>query len=334
MSGTTSGLVLGVDGGGTSTTAWLAKAQSGDIVGRGHSGASNPKSVGRDSARRALEQARTIALTSAGLEPSAVAAVCLGLAGVDRAEDRALVSAWVAPWAERSLIVNDAELVIEAATDHGWGIALIAGTGSICVGRSPDGRADRSGGWGHLIGDEGSAYGVAIEAMRRVVQWQDGRGPEEPGMALLLDALNAALGTESPTGWVSLLYDRDFDRTRIAALATVVADTADAGSHAACQVLHRAAGELARAVTAVYRRLGVPPTEQDPRMPLGLAGGFILGSTRLRQDLLERLEHDGVLVSHRLVTHPVAGAVRLAQKLAGWLRTNAPRENDNWTNEG
>ena len=310
-------LVLGVDGGGTSTTAWLAQIESGEIVGRGLGGASNPKSVGRDAARSALEIARQSALASAGLEPSPVAAVCLGLAGVDRAEDRAEVSAWIADWSERPLIVNDAELVIEAATDRGWGIALIAGTGSICVGRSPDGRVARSGGWGHLIGDEWSAYGVAIEAMRRVVRWHDGRSPEEPGGAMLREALNAALGTESPTGWITLLYDREFDRTRIAALATVVSSAADSGSHAARQVLHRAACELELSVAAVYRALGWEPPAPGPRVPLGLAGGFILGSTRLRQELQERLEHARVLVAHRLVPDPVAGAVRLARVLAG-----------------
>ena len=62
--------------------------------------------------------------------------------------------------------VNDGDLVVAAGTPEGWGVGLIAGTGSIAVGRAPDGRTARAGGWGHLIGDEGSAYGVVLDALR------------------------------------------------------------------------------------------------------------------------------------------------------------------------
>jgi N-acetylglucosamine kinase-like BadF-type ATPase len=309
-------LVLGLDGGGTSTTAWLARAETGEIVGRGQAGASNPKSAGREAARRSIERARAEALLHASLEPAPLVAVCLGLAGVDRAEDKAEVASWIAAWSERRLIVNDAELVIAAGSELGWGIGLIAGTGSICVGRAPDGRVTRSGGWGHLIGDEGSAYGVAIEAMRRLVRWNDGRDREVSGGAALRDALNTALGTGSPVGWVTILYDRDWDRTRIAGLATAVVTAANAGSQAAREVLHWAAAELALAVTSVYRSLGHEPGQNELRVPLALAGGFLLGAARLRKELLERLERARVEVEPQLVPDPVAGAVRLARVLA------------------
>jgi N-acetylglucosamine kinase-like BadF-type ATPase len=99
-----------------------------------------------------------------------VAVACLGLAGFDRPEDKQLLSEWAETghWAERLLLVNDGDLVVAAGTPEGWGVGVIAGTGSIAVARAPDGRKARAGGWGHLIGDEGSAYGTVLAALKKV----------------------------------------------------------------------------------------------------------------------------------------------------------------------
>jgi len=306
-------LVLGVDGGGTSTTAWLALADSGEVIGRGEGGPSNPKSVGKESARLALEQARNHAFAQAGLVAHAIGSVCLGLAGMDREADKAEVASWIEPWAVNRSIVNDAELVIAAANPLGWGIALIAGTGSICVGKSADGRFTRSGGWGHLIGDEGSAYGIAIEAMRRVVRVDDGRVQATTGDSLLRSHLNDSLHTMNSEGWVSLLYEGAFDRAFIASLATAVSQAAESGSLTAVEVLNWGAGELALAVTAVYRALGWNSGSGTP-VPLGLAGGFILNSSRYRNAVLEQLHAEGMLVRPALISDPAAGAVELARR--------------------
>ena len=105
--------------------------------------------------------------------------VCFGLAGFDRPDDRQLLAGWAdqARWGNRLVMVNDGDLVVAAGTPAGWGVGVIAGTGSIAVGRAPDGRTARAGGWGHLIGDEGSAYGVVLDALRLVARRWDGREP-------------------------------------------------------------------------------------------------------------------------------------------------------------
>src|SRR5262249_24385520 len=144
-------LLLGVDGGGTSTAAWLAGPGE-EVLGRGVSGPSNAKAVGMEAARRALRAAIPAPVGDPRVQPAPVAAACRGLAGFDRPDDRATLAGWAdeARVARRLVLVNDGDLVVAAGTPEGWGVGVIAGTGSIAVGRTPDGRTARAGGWGHL----------------------------------------------------------------------------------------------------------------------------------------------------------------------------------------
>ncbi|MFO0960645.1 MAG: BadF/BadG/BcrA/BcrD ATPase family protein [Isosphaeraceae bacterium] len=139
--------ILGIDGGGTSTTALLADSQ-GRILGRGTAGPSNAKAVGVEAARRALDGAIVAAFQDAGIDRSPAPVACFGLAGFDRPEDHALLRGWSSAelWAERLVLVNDGELVLAAGTPEGIGVGVISGTGSIAVGKGRDGRMSRAGG--------------------------------------------------------------------------------------------------------------------------------------------------------------------------------------------
>ena len=191
--------LLGVDGGGTSTEAWLAEP-GGRVLGRGKAGPSNAKAVGLPAARQALDAAIRAAFDDAQVTPAPVDVACLGLAGFDRPDDRRLLAGWAeeAHWATRLVLANDGDLVVAAGTPEGWGIGVIAGTGSIAVGRTADGRTARAGGWGHLIGDEGSAYAVVLDALRLVARRADGREPRpRDGRDPLTARLCAALGADA-----------------------------------------------------------------------------------------------------------------------------------------
>ena len=111
-------------------------------------------------------------------------------------------------------MVNDGDLVVAAGTPEGWGVGVIAGTGSIAVGRATDGRTARAGGWGHLIGDEGSAYGVVLETLRLVARRADGRDPRPPGRDLLAERICTALGVAEVSQIVTTIYSPDFDRAQ------------------------------------------------------------------------------------------------------------------------
>ena len=203
----TSVRLLGIDGGGTTTEAWLAEPGC-HVLGRGTAGPSNAKAVGPEAARQALDTAIRGAFHAAGLTSSPVDVICLGLAGFDRPDDRKILAGWAdeAGWARRIVMVNDGDLVIAAGTPEGWGVGVIAGTGSIAVGRAKDGRTARAGGWGHLIGDEGSAYGIVLDALRLVARRADGRAPRPPGRDPLTERVCTALGVAEASQIVTTIY--------------------------------------------------------------------------------------------------------------------------------
>ncbi|MGE3820036.1 MAG: N-acetylglucosamine kinase [Isosphaeraceae bacterium] len=303
-------LYLGVDGGGTSTVALIAGPE-GPVLGQGRSGPSNAKAVGLPRARLAIDAAIGEAFSRAGLDRRAVETLCLGLAGFDRPEDRRILESWNedAGWARRLILVNDGDLVLAAGTPQGWGVGLIAGTGSIAVGRAPNGRKARAGGWGPLIGDEGSAYAVVLDALRLVARRADGRDPRPPGTDHLSDQLREAFGAETPAQIVTGLYAPGMDRTHIAAIAPRVLELLDHDGDVANQILPRAGAALAELVVAVARSLGLDSGE----FPLAMAGGFLLSSPALIAIVKASLIDAGLRVSVTQVPEPVQGALRLAQ---------------------
>jgi N-acetylglucosamine kinase-like BadF-type ATPase len=306
--------LLGIDGGGTSTVAWLADA-AGEVIGRGQAGASNIKVVGASSAKAALDQAIASAFTDAGQSPTQARAACLGLAGFDRVEDRDLLSRWSSQsrWADRLVHANDGDLVIAAGTPDGWGLGVIAGTGSIAVGRTPDGRTARAGGWGPLLGDEGSGYAVALTALRLIARRADGREAKTADPDPLTRRLCAALGIEGPSQLVATIYAPGCDRTQIAALAAGVVMAARDDPDIDRAILEPAGRDLAEAVLAVARTLGF---SAGP-IPLALAGGFLLSAPPVSGSLLAQLASAGLDVQVSTVTQPVRGAVILAKRAAG-----------------
>jgi N-acetylglucosamine kinase-like BadF-type ATPase len=302
---------LGVDGGGTSTEAWLAEP-GGRILGRGRSGPSNAKAVGLEAARRALDSAIRAAFDDAGLAPAPVDVACLGLAGFDRPDERQVLAGWAdeARWAHRRVLVNDGDLVVAAGTPEGWGVGVIAGTGSIAVGRTPDGRTARAGGWGHLIGDEGSAYALVLDALRLVARRADGRDPRPSGPDPLTQRLCAALGVTPASRIVTALYAPEFNRARIAALAPeVLAACAEAPDDGA-RLLAPAGAALAEMVAAVARSLGWP----SGVLPLAAAGGFLLSAAAVHQAMIDSLAQRGYPAVVTPVPDPARGAIILAER--------------------
>jgi len=301
--------LLGVDGGGTSTVAWLADA-GGRVLGAGCAGPSNAKAVGPEASREALGRAIALAFADAGLAPGSVSAACLGLAGFDRPDDRRLLTGWAeqARWADRLVLVNDGDLVLAAGTPEGWGLAVIAGTGSIAVGRTPLGQTARAGGWGPKIGDEGSAYAVALSALRLVARRADGRDPCGRTGDPLTHHLCAALGVSRPAEIVTAIYAPGFDRARMAALAPVVLTAAREEPGLVSLLFEPAGAALAEMVMAVARALGWSQGE----VPLALAGSFLLAAADVSHALIERLGQGGYTIAATPVAEPVRGALVLA----------------------
>jgi len=305
-------MILGIDGGGTKTVAWVARrADASEGVGRGSSGGANPQAVGLDAALANLNQAVDAARAEAGASGETFAAAVLALAGSDRDEVRQPLNQWAEDrqLARHFRIVHDAEPVLAAGTPAGWGVALIAGTGSLAFGRTADGRTARSGGWGYLLGDEGSGYAVALAGLRAVTRAADGRGDE----TRLVHALLGRLNLERPEDLVSAIHQSADPRAAVAALADVVTQAAEGGDVVAGRILDQAGAELAAMVAAVAETLDL----SGDRFPLALAGGLVTNSALLRGRMLEHLALLGLTAEPvASVPDPALGALQLARRAA------------------
>lgn len=253
-------MLLGIDGGGTQTRAVLAEP-GGAVRGRGVSGASNQATTGAAGARRALVLAWEAARAEAGAGPADVAGACFGLAGLDHPADEAAfrdaTSSLGLP--RPPTLCNDSVIAWAGATAGGPGIAVISGTGSVAYGRDASGRGRRAGGWGGVLGDEGSAFRIAAAAVNRVLRGVDGREPP----SALGPTLARAAGLEAPADLCLLSRpDRAAAAGRpieavLAALAPAVTAAASAGDRDAAAIVAEAGRDVAALAAAIARGLGL-----------------------------------------------------------------------------
>src|SRR5262249_21968749 len=161
---------------------------------------------------------------NANLSPAAAVAACFGVAGAGRPAEQERIARWAEDRAiaRRVCVVGDAEPILAAATPDNCGVALICGTGSLAWGRNALGQTARSGGWGYLIGDEGSGYAIARAAVAAAMRAADGRGQPTAILELLLKKF----GVASPPELVERIYAPEFKREQLATLCTLVFDAA------------------------------------------------------------------------------------------------------------
>ena len=304
--------VIGIDGGGTRTVAWLARADvrgESEVVGRGVSGPSNQRAVGPVAAMSNLDAAVESAFSDSHIDRRTVDAACLGLAGADRESDRSVVERWAeeARLAHRVRVVNDAIPLLHAGSRNGCGVALIAGTGSLAFGRNATGQTARSGGWGYLFGDEGSAFAIGRAVLQAVTRTADGRAPATQ----LLDDVLRQLEVSSASDIVTAVYSHEVPRAVIAGLAPLGFAAAAAADHIAAEIIDQAASELTAMVVAVANRL-----ELRHELHLMLTGSVLLQQASFREQVAERISISGVdLQSTTIVQDAVAGAVEIARSL-------------------
>jgi glucosamine kinase len=291
-------LYLGVDGGGSKTLAIIVDA-AGHECGRGIAGSSNHEAVGPEQAVAAL-QAAVAAASAAARVTVPVRAAWLGLAGIDRRRDIEMLLPRVSAFASAVRLTNDAELLL-GALPHRIGAAVIAGTGSIALGRNEMGATVRAGGWGHVLGDEGSGYGIGREALQATVRAADGRGP---ATTLLTSILNAWNLTE-PESLMEHVY-QPFDKTTIASLAPLVLASAAAGDLISRRIVAHAARELALAVSTVAHALGF----RRDHLPLAVGGGLLVHQPRLRAQVLRRIASQWT-IDHVIVEEPALHAAMM-----------------------
>ena len=304
-----SAFVLGIDGGASSTVALLAEAATGRVLGRGAGGPSNIQAVGETAALRELNAAVGAVFTAAKVPRTRVAAAALGLAGIDM-DGTDVIRGWASlvHLAKEVSIANDAILLFAAGTPEGWGVAVIAGTGSIAFTLDRDGKNSRAGGWGYLMGDEGSAFRLGLQGLRAACRAADNIGPSTK----LLAAYLKKLGSNDPRDFIPAVYRGKWDKAAIAALAPIVLELATAGDPIAKAIFETETLELAKTVAGAVANGGLPRMG----VPIALAGGLLLHSESFRERFLANLSECGVTPGPvGLVEDPALGAVVLARKL-------------------
>lgn len=298
-------LVLGIDAGGTKTVCQLADDQM-NILAESRGGGANLQASGELEVEKVLHQVIERALVNASARP---ATICLGMAGVDRPRDADVVRGILLRIGHRAqpYVVNDALIALEAGVPGGAGVVVVAGTGSIAYGRDAQGRAARAGGWGYVLGDEGSGYWLGRHALRAVVRAADGRGRTTALTARVL----AHFHVDRPQDLVWEIYGSGLKPTAIASLAAEVGAAAMEGDTLAEDIINAGAVELAGAAASVARRLSLE------RCPVVLAGGVLRGVAPLRERVLSNLSRALPLAEARVLeVEPALGAVRLALSLA------------------
>jgi N-acetylglucosamine kinase-like BadF-type ATPase len=305
--------VFGIDGGGTSARLRV-ESLSGELLFYGEGGSSNLRSKSRAEVLANLTGLFSRAFSEGGVLPSLCEAGFAGSAGVDRPADKApfaglvgeafaaarkgrddatarlqgaanerVEAAGAAPARPEVPAIgagNDSEPALAGAIGGMEGILLIAGTGAIAYGHCRDGTEARAGGWGHLLGDEGSAFAVAFEALKRGIRSSEGR--DLP--TCLLERGLAFFGLHEAEDLLPFVYE-GLDKTRVAKFAREVAKARDGGDGLAAAIFEEAADSLAGLVLSVERKLGSHIADKA----LACRGGLIEGDAWLRAALAARL---------------------------------------------
>lgn len=304
-------LILGIDGGGTKTTALLARCDKGRfrVLGKGSAGASNPRVVGFDQSAMAIRMAVEAAFTDARLEKAVVHHLVAGISGAGREEERIRLNTLLQDLASQVEITTDAGLILEEGLFDGWGIAVIAGTGSMIIGKNQTGNVLRSGGWGSHLGDEGSAYAIGMSALKSLCQMQDGLVEPSP----LREAVLQKLGLLKVEDLIAPLAEGNWSKEIIAELALVMLEFADQGDALASRLIHDQAGALSQGVATLYGRLGFT---QQPT-PLALAGSLFTKSASYRSVFLQCLAQLQIPLAMQTTVHePALGALRMGARPA------------------
>jgi N-acetylglucosamine kinase-like BadF-type ATPase len=295
-------IAVGVDAGGSKTAvvhavdAAVSNIEICDGANASQRGAEGAASIIADAVQSSLQ----------GAIPHAI---FVGAAGAGRREVRdAIEGALRSRYASARIEVrDDAYIALRASVPQGDGIVVIAGTGSIAYAQRGD-EGYRCGGYGYLLGDDGSGFAIGSSGIAHVLRSYDARVPRDE----LVAALEAHLGARDREGVLQAVYRSSHPAGVVAAAARVVIDVAQNGERSATKIVQGAALALGDLVKSVIRRAGLTGVAA----PIVLAGGMLASNSLLTYLLETRLlnEHPAMPIS-KDSAQPCLGALSEAQRL-------------------
>ncbi len=290
---TAPGAVIGLDIGGTKTRG--VRFEAGTPVADESVGSANVQNVTPE------EAARNLAELFARIGGGSVAQVYAGAGGIDTDDDAAALAALIAPHVPgaKITVVHDSRLLL-AAGGASSGVAVIAGTGSAAWGRNSLGQEARAGGWGYLLGDEGSGYWLGREAVRHSLRrMNQGLEPDDMTLALL-----DSCGADHPNKLIALFHSPDTGRRYWAQRARLVVEAADAGHGPSRALIDQAGRDLAALAEQTVRQLGIEG-------PVILGSGLGMNVPRLQDAFRAALAAAGITDVRVLQQEPVFGVLQL-----------------------
>ncbi len=304
--------VLGVDGGGTKTYASIVSV-CGRLISSGSAGPSNYHDSGIEATKHSLACAIDIAIKQSELEEVKFEAAFLGMAGVVSQADRSVIQRIAKdlelPLNERLGIDHDCRIALAGGLCGRPGIVQIAGTGASTYGRNSAAEEWRSGGWAHLLADEGGGYWFGLSAMKAAVRAEDGRSKE----TVLRQLVKEQLGLVSMNEIMHRLYVVGMSRAQIAALCPLLIDAARQGDEIALKIVEDGMEHLSECVEAVAAKLGFAQSRSCELAIVGglfNAGDFVIQV--LKESVYRRLPGCRITLAE---LQPVLGACLLALEL-------------------
>jgi N-acetylglucosamine kinase-like BadF-type ATPase len=274
-------IYVALDAGGTKTQCWVADETR--VLGRATGATVKVMMAGEKLAAARLRDVVFEATSKAGIDTQSITRTCMGLAGISSESTRA--------WAERTLrgfvsgeldLCGDEEIALDAAFRGGPGLLVVAGTGSNVAGRCSNGAMVSAGGWGPVIGDEGSGTWIGLEAIRAGLRAHD-RGVA----TCLLREIEVHWDLEDMGELIAKANERS--RPDFAELATVVARCADGGDALAMSVLDRAGAELAEQVSLAASKMRAAGCAKGDAKQVAFTGSVLEKIARVRRSMEEHL---------------------------------------------
>ncbi|RJP19042.1 MAG: hypothetical protein C4527_27930 [Candidatus Omnitrophota bacterium] len=302
--------VFGIDGGGSTSRAILI-TDAGRVVHLAKGPGVNYHEVGAGSVSTTISRLFKETLLAAHARQDECRGVCLGLAGVGREQDRAILKPLFDEVFGKNayLLVSDAEIALTSGNLSESGIVIIAGTGTILFGRNEQGREGRVGGHGPLLSDEGSGYCIALQGLRAIVRSHDGF----EGATLITKSVLEHLKMKTVDELIPWVYAQSTNRRKIAALASFVIQAANEDDPLADEIINQEADALALGVEVLKKKLEMPDC-----FDVVLSGGLFSASSYYRQIVRRKLLYllpGANVVSPQL--EPVIGAGLYAMHQAG-----------------
>ena len=295
--------IIGIDGGGTKTAGILA-TETGEIVAKVQAGPSNYHVVGIEQTQAVLTEIISKLSTKVDNIQLESLSFCIGMAGLGREEDKKAIGQICDEIGinEDRILTHDAHIALVGGTGKQAGVIVISGTGSIVYGINESGPEVRTGGWGYLLGDEGSGYDIALKGLQAIARASDKRGMP----TLLTDLILKKLELNAPNELIR--WTHSASRDEIAQLAGVVFEAAEMSDEKAAQIIDNAFSELACAVETVTVQL-----EFTQLFDIVFSGGILLNQPLLADKLQRWIEK--IIIGSAVVRpkhEPAYGAVLLA----------------------